>query len=114
MDNQTKLKGTDYIKAKVGKRSAGSASTMRRLGRAQRKAKLIDAGLVDAQDTLVDVHNQDIYDKGEFSRRYLHPTKGYRTVNRERDELVSARPFLFSIIINNLIHYRKKQLATAN
>lgn len=106
---QSNTKGQEYVQDKVRKRSAGSYSTLRRLARAQRKAKLINAGLLDRGDTMVDVHNNDIYNEGETHRRYLHGTKGYRKINRLRDELISARPFLFSIIINNLVKYRKMQ-----
>lgn len=82
--------GAEYVKRKMKNRNPNKISTFKKLQRAQRKARLIDAGVMDADDTFIEQRNLELFDAddGKRFRRHLHPTKGIRTRSELRDLLI--------------------------
>ena len=106
--------GDAYIKRKMSNRNPNHSSTFKRLKRVQRKAKLIDIGELDADDTMVEAFNYEAYmyadDNKDVSHyRILHATKGIRRRSKRRDIFieVATKVQMWKIIQHNLSRHSK-------
>lgn len=93
--------GNEYIKRKM----SGGKHSLKKLARVRRKANLIDAGLMESDDTHIDAANLRFWDadEGTGRRRVLHATKGIRTICNKRDAIQGlSKPQMWKIIGNNI------------
>ena len=104
--------GAAYILRKMSNRNPNHSSTFKRLKRLQRKAKLMDAGKLDADDTMVEAFNEEMYlhlDEKATHYRILHATKGIRRRSKKRDIFieVATKAQMWKIIQHNLSRHSK-------
>ena len=106
--------GAAYIKRKMSNRNPNHSSTLKRLKRLQRKAKLMDADKLGADDTLVEAFNMEMYlhaddNKNVSHYRILHATKGIRKRSKKRDIFIEVanKAQMWKIIQHNLSRHSK-------
>lgn len=106
--------GNAYIIRIMSKRSPRTISSLKRLRRAERKAKLIDAGKLDSDDIVVDLFNAEVLMHADNNKaithyRTLHPTKGFQRRSKRRDIFieVSNKATMWKIIQHNLSRITK-------
>ena len=98
-----------YIARRMSGRNPNRTSTLKKLRRAKRKAKYIKAGILDGDDSMLDLFNQEVYmnaDDNENIKKYrtLHPTKGFQLRSKKRDIFIeiSSKAQMWKIIQHNL------------
>lgn len=100
--------GIEYIKRRMSKRSGHHISSLRKLHRAQRKAKQIAAGNMSGDDTAVDTFNEAMYREADDNKKQthvkiLHATKGIRRFSKRREIFYGAnQAHMWKIIQHNM------------
>lgn len=107
--------GQEYVKRKMKNRSPKYASSLRKLQRAQRKAQLIEQGIMDGDDNHVELANIKLAEACDDPNvtywEHLHPTKGFRARAKQRDALIGlSKAQMWQLITRTLGAYVKGKL----
>ena len=98
-----------YVARRMSERNPNRSSTFKKLKRAQRKAKYIKAGILNGDDSMLDLFNREVYmgaddNKNISHYRTLHPTKGFQLRSKKRDIFIeiASKVQMYKIIQHNL------------